>query len=304
MSRVILITRGILRQEMSRPRVIMGYLLGLTLLAMGLRDFLGYAMEIKEPVNLLEAFIVTENQSTAGIFWLTGYLLILADAPFVQGNTCMILYRSGRRIWSMGMLLYVLIQAFLYTACFAALSVAASIPRGFHGRIWSSPVYLLATNTSTAIAEKYHLSFEGVAMMKHMTVLQAFGITFLYMFCYLAVIGVLLYVCSLVMGGFWGLAVAATAHLGGRFLSWIPAGNALSIMLAQVSGECRVGQYMAACSAVLTHGLPWSPVPYIDGGGGHWRYPCVSLIFLLIMTIVLLAAVNKVDIPARMEGGA
>ena len=190
MSKVILITRGILRQEMRNVRVIMGYMLGLTLLAMGLYDFLRYTIQIKEPVNILEAFIVTENQSIAGIFWVIGYLLIIADAPFVKANTCMILYRSGRHAWSMGMVFYVLIQAFLYTACFAAFSAVASIPYGFWGRLWSSPVYMLATNTSDAIAREYNVYFEGMAMMKHMTVLQAFGITFLYMLCYLAFIGV------------------------------------------------------------------------------------------------------------------
>lgn len=273
MSKVILITRGILRQESKSVRVIMGYLLGLTLLTTGLYDFLRYIMEIKEPVNILEAFIVTENQSMAGRFWVLGYLLIIADAPFVKENTCMILYRSGRRVWSMGMVFYVLIQAFLYTACFAVASVAVSVPYGFSGRLWSSPVYLLSTNTSEAIARKYNVYFEGVAMMKHMTVLQAFGITFLYMLCYLALIGVLLYVCCLVLGGFWGLVAVVAAHLGGVIISFFTK-------------------------------LPWSPVHYIDGAGGHWKYPCIFLAFILIMTMVSLLAIGRVDIPARTEGGA
>ena len=273
MSKVLLITRGILRQEMGSVRVIMGYLLGLTFLTMGLYDFWGYITEIKEPVNILEAFIVTENQSMAGRIWVLGYLLIIADAPFVRENTCMILYRSGRHVWSMGMVIYVLIQAFLYTTCFAAVSVAVSIPYGFSGSLWSSPVYLLATNTSEAVARKYNVYFEGMAMMKHMTVLQAFGITFLYMLCYLAFIGVLLYVCCLVLGGFWGLVAVVVAHLGGVFLSFFTR-------------------------------LPWNPVHYIDGAGGHWRYPCIFLALILSMTVVSLYAIGRVDIPARTEGGA
>lgn len=273
MSKVILITKGIFKQEICHIRVIMGYILGLTLLAMGLYDFLRYTIEIKEPVNILEAFIVMENQSTAGIFWVTGYLLILADAPFVKGNTSMILYRSGRHVWSMGMVLYVLIQAFLYTTCFAVFSVGASIPYGFFGRIWSSPVYLLATNTSDAIARKYNVYFEGMAMMKYMTVLQAFGITFLYMLCYLTFIGVLLYVCSLVLGDFWGLVAVAVAHLGGVFLSFINV-------------------------------LHRSPVQYVDGAGSHWRYPCIFLALILVMTVLSLFVIRKVDIQARTEGGS
>lgn len=262
------ITFGTLRQEMGSLRVIMGYLLGMTFLALALNDFFGYAMDIKEPVNIFEAFIVMENQGIAGRFWVLGYLLIIADAPFIRRNTYMLLYRSGRRVWNIGMLLYVLTQAFAYSGCLAVGSVATGIPCGFFGRHWSSPVYLLAVNASGAIAEKYSLFFEGAAMMKHMTVLQAFGITFLYLFCYFAFLGVLLYVCNLVFGGFWGLTAVAAVHLGGAVLSF-------------------------------TAGLHQSPVYYVDGSGSQWRYPGMMCGFIFVMVLVSLAAIERVDIQAR-----
>ena len=180
----------------------------------------------------------------------------------------MLLYRSGRLVWNMGMLLYVLTQAFAYSGCLAVGSVAAGIPCGFFGRHWSSPVYLLAVNASGAIAEKYSLFFEGAAMMKHMTVLQAFGITFLYLFCYFAFLGVLLYVCNLVLGGFWGLMAVAAVHLGGTVLSF-------------------------------TAGLHQSPVYYMDGAGSQWRYPGIMCGFTFAMVLVSLAAIERVDIQAR-----
>ena len=259
---------GTLRQEMGSIRVIMGYLLGMTFLALALNDFFGYAMDIKEPVNIFEAFIVMENQGIAGRFWVLGYLLIIADAPFIRRNTYMLLYRSGGRGWNMGMLLYVLTQAFAYSGCLAVGSVAAGIPCGFFGRLWSSPVYLLAANASGAIAEKYRVFFEGAAMMKHMTVLQAFGITFLYLFCYIAFLGVLLYVCNLVLGGFWGLMAVAAVHLGGAVLSF-------------------------------TAGLHQSPVYYVDGAGSHWRYPGMMCGVIFAMGLVSLAAIERVDIQVR-----
>ena len=273
MSKVMIMFKGILRLEMPSVRVIMGYLLGLTFLALGLNDFLRYVIDIKEPVNICEAFIVTANQGMAGRLWMLGYLMIIADAPFVKANTYITLYRSGKRVWNIGMLLYVLSQAFMYTTCFAAVSVAVSAPLGFTGQIWSSPVYMLATGTSGAIAGKYHVYFDGMEMMRHMTVLQAFGITLLYMFCYLAFIGVLLYVCNLVLGSFWGFAAVAVVHLGGVFI------------------------------ALLTK-LPQSPAYYVDGVGSHWRYPCIYLILILVMTTMSLFAVSRVDIQARTEGGA
>ena len=91
MRKAIMITKGILRQELGSVRVMMGYLLGVTFLALSLNDFLAYAVDMKEPVNIFEAFIVTENQGTAGRFWILGYLLVIADAPFVKGNTYILL---------------------------------------------------------------------------------------------------------------------------------------------------------------------------------------------------------------------
>ena len=272
MSKVVIMFKGILRLEMPSVKVIMGYILGLTFLSLGLNDFLRYAIDIKEPVNICEAFIVTSSQSMAGRCWMLGYLLIIADAPFVKENTYITLYRSGRHAWNMGMLFYVIVQAFLYTMCFAAVSAAISAPLGFTGRIWSSPVYMLATGTSGAIAGKYNVYFDGMAMMRHMTVLQAFGITFLYMFCYLAFIGALLYVCSLALDRFWGFAAVAVVHLGGIVISFLTK-------------------------------LPRSPAYYVDGTGSHWRYPCIYLALILIMTLVSLFAVGRVDIQARTEGG-
>lgn len=273
MSKVIIILKGILRLEMPSVRVIMGYMLGLTFLSLSLNDFLRYVIEIKEPVNVYETFIVTGNQGIAGRFWMFGYLLVIADAPFVKANTYITLYRSGRRAWNIGMLLYVIIQAFLYTMCFAAVSIAVSTPFSFFGRLWSSPVYMLATDTASAIAIKYNVYFDGAAMMKHMTVLQAFGITFLYMLCYLVFIGVLLYMCCLVLRGFWGLTAVAVVHLGGIFISFLTK-------------------------------LPQCPAYYVDGTGSHWRYPCIYLILILIMTLVSLFAIGRIDIQTRTEGGA
>lgn len=185
----------------------------------------------------------------------------------------MLLYRSGRQVWNMGMLLYVFLQALWYTVCFAAVSALVSIPNGFSGKLWSSPIYLLAQGETSAIAEQYQVYFDGVSMMRHMTVPQAFGITMLYMLCYFVLLGVLLYVCNLVVGGFLGLAAVAVVHLGGISISFLTRG-------------------------------PRCPVYYIDGAGGQWRYLGSLLIIILAMAAVSLFAVGRVDIQARTEGGA
>ena len=48
-ARAILIAFMVQRQEMGSVRVILGYLLGMTFLALGTKDFLQYALETGKP---------------------------------------------------------------------------------------------------------------------------------------------------------------------------------------------------------------------------------------------------------------
>lgn len=271
MRRAVVLAAGMWRRAMQSPRVWMGYLLGLTFLGLGCNDFLKYAEAMKEPVNLLEGFVVTQCQAFAGRLWPLGYLLILADAPFIGKGTELQLYRSGRRIWNLGMLCYVLTQSLGYAVCLAVSSVLVSMPLGFWGKLWSGPVYLLAKFPENAAARKYHLFFEGETMMKQMTVPQAFLAAFVYLFCGLALMGVLLYVCSLMFGNFWGFLAVAAFHLGSIVLSfWVQ--------------------------------IPWSPVYESDSPYRFWRYPCLTCVALFLMTVVSFFAAAKVEFSERQGG--
>ena len=256
---------------MQSPRVWMGYLLGLTLLGLSCNDFLKYAGEMKEPVNLLEPFVVAQCQAFVGRLWPLGYLLILADAPFIGKGTDLLLYRSGRHAWNLGMICYILMQSFWYAAGLAICSVLTSVPFGFPGKIWSGPAYLLVKFPKSAAALKYHLLFEGEAMMRQLTVPQAFLAAFVYLFCYLALIGILLYVCSLIFGSFWGFLAVAVFHLGRIALSfWFQ--------------------------------IPWSPVHETGSLYRLWRYPCRAGMVFIFITLVSFLSVKKVEFSERRGG--
>lgn len=271
MRRAVVLAAGMWRRAMQSPRVWMGYLLGLTLLGLGCSDFLKYAGEIKEPVNLLEPFVVAHCQAFVGRLWPLGYLLILADAPFIGKGTDLLLYRSGRRAWNLGMNCYVLMQSFGYVVCLAAGSVLAGAPFGFLGDIWSGPAYLLAKFPKSAAALKYHLVFEGEAMMGQLTVPQAFAAAFVYLFCYLALLGTVLYVGGLMFGSFWGFLAAVALHLGRVALSfWFR--------------------------------IPWSPVYESGSLYRLLRYPCRAGLFWLILTMLSFFAVANVEFSERKGG--
>lgn len=175
------IMRNIFQEECRDKRVIMGFILGIALFGHWLYFFLRYAWDVGEPIHILEAFIVIEHNNKNMLFLVLGWLLIIADAPFIRGNIYFILHRSSRKKWNMGMLFYIMLQAFCYVACIAMVSIIISSFWGFFGNLWSSPVYDLAMDSTNQLGVKYNVSFPWANIMKCMTVPQAFAVTFLFL---------------------------------------------------------------------------------------------------------------------------
>ena len=93
----------------------------------------------------------------------------------------------------MGMFFYILVQAFLYTAAMAAFTIMISSFFGFAGPMWSRPAYSLALDVTNSIGTKYNITFPWLMMMKTMSVPEAFAVTFLFLYLYLAFMGAFLY---------------------------------------------------------------------------------------------------------------
>lgn len=211
-------TRNLFQEELRSKRVWMGYLLGIAILGYLLKNFICYVQDTGEPVNVLGAFVVLEQHYMNMLFLVVSWLLIISDAPFIRGNTYYLLYRSSRRRWNVGMLLYILSHAFLYVACIAGITVIVSSFYGFVGKMWSSPVFALAKDYGMDLGVKYNITFSYEGMMQRMTVPQAFGVVFLYMYLYLVFLGILLYVCNLILKGVYGVVIVMLVHISGYLL--------------------------------------------------------------------------------------
>ena len=146
------IAKGMLRQEQRSGRVMMGYLLGCAIVGYWMSNFLRYAVDAGEPINILETFCVVEQHYVNMLFLVLG---------------------------------------------------------------WSSPVYSLALDITNNIGAKYNITFPWLGMMKAMSVPQAFAVTFLFLYLYLAFMGVLLYVAALLLSGTAGMVVVMGVHLAG-----------------------------------------------------------------------------------------
>ena len=273
---VFYMTKTTFLEEQHNKRVIMGSILGITLFGYWLNLFLQYALDIGEPVNILEAFIVVEHHHKSILFLIVGWLLILSDAPFIKRNTYLSLCRSSRKKWDAAMLQYIMIQAFLYVVIIAVVSVAVSSLCGFWGNMWSSPVYNLAMDIGNHLGVKYNISFPWGNVMQAMTVPQAFMITFVFLFLYLALIGFLLYVCNLLLKEIYGILLVFGIQISGYLLQQEGV-TYLSLMAKAIPGYA------------------------IDGNGGQWNVIVLFCAFILILTLISSWLIGQVDFKDEVE---
>ncbi|RHQ55573.1 hypothetical protein DWY34_15390 [Blautia sp. AF25-12LB] len=267
---IFCITKNTFLEERSSKRVIMGFVLGIALFGYWLNNFMQYVWDTGEPINILEAFIVVEHYNKNILFLVLGWLLIISDAPFIKGNTYLTLCRSSRKRWNIAMLQYIMAQAFLYVTCIAAVSVIVSCSNGYVGNMWSSPTYELAMDTTLNINEKYHISFSWINVLENMTVPQAFMITFAFLLLYLVALGILLYVCNLLLKEIYGILIVFGIQLSGYLLQQEGYAN-LSIMAKAIPGNS------------------------IDGSGGQWGTVSLFVVIILILAIISRWVIKRVD---------
>ena len=267
---ILYMTKNTLLEERNNKRVIMGFLLGITLFGYWLNNYMQYVWAAGEPVNILEALIVVEHHNKTMLFLASGWLLVISDAPFIKGNTYLTLCRSSRRKWNLAMLQYIAVQAFCFVACIAAVSIIASSFWGFSGSLCSSPVYDLAMDIGSTSGVKYQITFGWPNIMENMTVPQAFMITFLFMYLYFLTLGMLLYICNLLLKEIYGVLIVFGIQLTGYLLQQEGLAN-LSIMAKAIPGYS------------------------IDGSGGQWKTLLLFMGWIMILTVISLWMIGWVD---------
>lgn len=261
---VFVLARNLFCSEWANKRTVMGFLLGMALPGYWLSNYMNYVKDCGEPVNVLEAFIVIAQLPGSLVLVMLGWLLIVSGAPFVNGNTYYSLCRGGRRAWNGASFLYLLVQSVIYLAFMALPMVLFSLPVGFAGKMWSSPVYMLAKDVQFVIESKYHILFPQIGMMQGMNVVQAFFATTLCLMLYLLILGELLYTFSLLLGGIWGVVCTFLVHISGCFM-----------------GKGGLSYYAVAANHVDGGGLEVKPVAVMLAVLGV----CVLLQNLLIKTV-------------------
>ena len=201
------------RIQITSKRVWLGYLVGIVIILRQSMEYLAFADSRVEAVNVLEAFLIAGNNYNQVMFLVLGWLLVISEAPFLNENSMYLIYRTRRKTWNKSMLLYITLQAFVYYGILAGATILFSSKNGFWANIWSSP--LVKLTEGGANIEQYEVYFPYASFIKETTVFNGFLQTWLLLFAYGLLMGLILYTFSLISNQLTGAIAVFIFHFLG-----------------------------------------------------------------------------------------
>lgn len=199
--------------QMGSKRVWIGYLLGIVIIMKQSFGYFVYADSLKQPVNVLEAFVIAGNNYNTAMFLVLGWLLVISEAPFVNSNSLNLIYRTNKKNWNTAMTLYIFCQAIIYYSLLAGCTMFFSAKNGFFSNIWSSPLIELTENVNKIT--EFNVYFPYRSFIKEISVFQAFLYTWLLCFLYGLILGLFLYTFNLFSNQIAGAVAVFLFHFLG-----------------------------------------------------------------------------------------
>ena len=154
-----------------------------------------------------------------------GLLLLLCDAPFFYPGKSYMILRSGRKNWCLAECLYILTVSLLYISLISAVSLVTILPAASFKDSWSGTVRDMIfgneTMTATEIAMVYSHTPFPEAVIRYMKPLSAAVYTFLTAWGTFSILGLLMYLISLLSGKMlYGLTVSSLLVFLDPILVW------------------------------------------------------------------------------------
>lgn len=199
-------------------QIILGVLL-IFIYNFAIQPLLKNAEMMNEPLNVLEPFIAVANSGAVLMIIPLVFMTLIADFPKIDNNTVFYIMRIGRKNWLTGQIIKLVMMAASYLAVIFAGSVVPMLTRGFWYNGWSNVV----TNFKNVFPEQsmnFGTQLVPENLYNQLTVFEAAVKSYLLVFAYLVIIGLILLALSLVKHKTLGfVACGAVISLGTAFCS-------------------------------------------------------------------------------------
>lgn len=161
-----------------------------------IEPLLANASLMGEKLNIFEPFAAVANSGAILLIVPLCFLTLISDYPKIDNNTIFYIFRTGRLNWLTGQLLRLVIMALFYLGTIFIGSVVPVLFRGYFGNYWSKAA------TSFAVVFPEYSSNFGVQLLpenlyNQMSVFSAAIESYLLVFAYLLVLGLILLLFSL-----------------------------------------------------------------------------------------------------------
>ena len=174
---------------------------------------------MNEPLNVFEPFIAVSNSGTILLIIPLVFLTLIADFPKIDTNTVFYIIRVGRLNWLIGQVIKLVMMAVSYLFVIFVGATVPMITRGFISNEWS----LVATDFVRRFPEKsgnYGVTLLPENLYNQLTILGAAVESYLLVFAYLLILGLLLLSFSLIKKKTAGFVLCgAVISLGTAFCS-------------------------------------------------------------------------------------
>ena len=198
--------------------VILGVLL-IFIYNFAIQPLLQNAEKMNEPLNMLEPFIAVANSGAVLMIIPLVFMTLIADFPKIDNNTVFYIMSIGRRNWLTGQIIKLVMMAASYLAVIFVGSVVPMLSKGFWYNGWSNVV----TNFKNVFPEQamnFGVQLVPENLYNQLTVFEAAVKSYLLVFAYLMIIGLILLALSLIKHKTLGfVSCGAVIALGTAFCS-------------------------------------------------------------------------------------
>lgn len=241
-----------------------------------IEPLLANASLMGEKLNIFEPFVAVANSGAILLIVPLCFLTLISDYPKINNNTIFYIFRTGRLNWLTGQLVRLVMMALFYLGTIFIGSVVPVLFRGYCADSWSK-----VTTSFAIIYPEYSGNF-GVQLLpenlyNQMSVFSAAIGSYLLVFAYLLVLGLILLLFSLVKK---------------KTLGFIISGSVIAIgtALCSIKSELMWGTPMAH-SIIWLHYTKYYRAPIVP----IWvscLYFCVLIIVLVILCYIFVRRFN------------
>lgn len=215
-------------------RMIILAVLVIFIYSFAIEPLLANAELMNEPLNILEPFIAVSNSWAILLIIPLVFLTLIADYPRIDTNTVFYIIRIGRLNWLLGQIIKLVFMAVSYLAVIFLGAVIPMLSKGFWYNGWSN----VATGFVKMFPEKrgnFGVQLLPENLYNQISVFKAAVQSYLLVFAYMMIIGLLLLAFSLIKRKTAGFVLCgAIISLGTAFCSiktslmWtMPMGNSI-----------------------------------------------------------------------------